>query len=138
MPAVSVVMPAYNAGAYIGEALDSILAQGRDDVEVIVVDDGSSDDTLDVARSRGTAVRVFAQANLGSAVARNRALDEARAPLVAFLDADDVWLPGKLDAQLRALERDPSLGGVYSAWHVWKPDANGTYARPPADDATPA
>jgi glycosyltransferase involved in cell wall biosynthesis len=137
MPAVSVVMPAYNAGAYIGEALDSILAQGRDDVEVIVVDDGSSDDTLDVARSRGTAVRVFAQANLGSAVARNRALDEARAPLVAFLDADDVWLPGKLDAQLRALERDASLGGVYSAWHVWKPDASGTYQRPPADDATP-
>ena len=138
MPAVSVVMPAYNAGAYIGEALDSILAQRVDDIEIVVVDDGSSDGTVEVARSRGVPVRVVTQPNQGSAVARNRALDEARAPLVAFLDADDVWLPGKLDAQLRALGRDPSLGGVFSAWHVWTPDAAGTYTRPPADDATPA
>ena len=133
--AVSVVMPAYNAGAYIGEALDSVLAQGVRDIEIIVVDDGSTDDTVATARSRGAAVRVLTQATQGSAVARNRALAEARAPLVAFLDADDVWLPGKLDAQLRVLARDPAIGGVYTAWHVWRPDAGGAYRRPVPDDA---
>ncbi len=133
MPAVSVVMPAYNAGLYIGEAIDSIVAQGHDDLEVVVVDDGSTDDTVAIATGRHPSVHVFRQSNQGSAVARNFAIARARGANIAFLDADDAWRPGKLAAQLAVLEGDRQWGGAYCAWDVWHPDAQGRYLRPAED-----
>ncbi|MCA1816151.1 MAG: glycosyltransferase [Acidobacteria bacterium] len=104
---VSVVMPAYNAGAYIAESIRSVLAQTYETWECVVVDDGSADDTARVARGFADAdprIRVVSRANGGQAAARNTALKHARGSLVAFLDADDLWLPDKLRLQLDALE----------------------------------
>ena len=103
MPEVSVVIPTYNAARYVGQAVDSVLAQTFRDVEVIVVDDGSTDDTANLIRELGPPVRYLHQENQGVSVARNRGLAESTGRYVAFLDADDTWLPGKLAKQLEAL-----------------------------------
>jgi glycosyltransferase involved in cell wall biosynthesis len=101
---VDVVIPAYNAQAYLGEALDSVLAQGSQVGKVIVVDDGSSDATAAVAAARGAPVELVRfPRNRGISAARNVGLARCDADFVAFLDADDRWLPGKLDAQITAL-----------------------------------
>lgn len=92
---VSVVIPAYNAATFLGEAIESVFAQDGPAREVIVVDDGSTDATGAVAASFAE-VRVIAQANGGIAAARNTGLREASAPVVAFLDADDIWPAGRL------------------------------------------
>jgi len=101
---VDVVIPAYNAQAYLGEALDSVLAQGPLIGKVIVVDDGSSDASAAIAVARGPPVMlVQLPLNRGISAARNAGLARCDADFVAFLDADDRWLPGKLDAQVAAL-----------------------------------
>src|SRR5665213_2910 len=97
---VSVIVPAYNSECFIAEALKSVLVQGPSVIEVIVVDDGSVDSTCDIVRSFGDPVRLIRQENQGPAAARNNGLRRVRGDYIAFLDADDVWLPGKLDAQL--------------------------------------
>jgi glycosyltransferase involved in cell wall biosynthesis len=109
---ISVVVPAFNAAATLRAALVSVLSQLPGDAEVVVVDDGSQDDTLDVARSCGTQVRVIAAEHHGIAETVNRGVEEARGDLLAFIDADDVWLAGKLALQLQSLDSDPSLDGV--------------------------
>lgn len=103
---VSVVIPAYNAATFLGEAIESVFAQDGPAREVIVVDDGSTDATGAVAASFAE-VRVITQANGGIAAARNTGLREASAPVVAFLDADDIWPAGRLAALHAAL-----TGGV--------------------------
>jgi glycosyltransferase involved in cell wall biosynthesis len=105
---VSVVIPAYNAARYLGEALDSVFAQTVTDLEVVVVDDGSTDDTPQIAQGYGSRVRYVRQANAGVASARNRGLAESTGRYVAFLDADDTWLPGKLERQVAALAARPA------------------------------
>lgn len=95
MVQLSVVIPTYNAGALLARAIASVAADGRADVEIVVVDDGSTDGGASaVAHLPG--VRVLRQENRGPGAARNRGVAEARGQLVAFLDADDVWLPGRL------------------------------------------
>ena len=99
---VSVIIPAYRAAETIGRTLQSIAAQTMTPREIIIVDDGSDDDTAKVARSfadalKPSALKIVTQPNLGAGAARNRALIEATQPLVAFLDADDEWLPEKLE-----------------------------------------
>jgi glycosyltransferase involved in cell wall biosynthesis len=111
-PLVSVVVPAYNAEAFLGEALDSILRQEYEPLEIIVVDDGSQDATAGVVAAFGDRVRYFYQENRGAPAARNRGLDLARGSLVAFLDADDWWSDRKLELQFKHLRADPSLGIV--------------------------
>jgi len=113
-PRVSVVIPACNAAPFLAEALQSVLAQGLADAEVVVVDDGSTDGTAAVARGFGRGVRVLSQPRSGSGRARNLGLAETSGELVAFLDADDVWTPDKLARQLPLLEEDPGLGLVFS------------------------
>jgi len=104
---ISVVIPAYNAAAYIAEALESVTRQNRPAAETIVVDDGSSDDSAAIARSYD--VRVITQSNCGVSQARNAGIEASRMPWIAFLDADDRWHPERLAAQWQALERCPGV-----------------------------
>jgi glycosyltransferase involved in cell wall biosynthesis len=109
---VSVMIGAYNAAPYLGEAIESVFAQDYEPIELIVVDDGSTDDTAEVARSFA-GVHVISQANGGNGAARNRAVEEASGDLYAFLDADDRFSPGKLTLQKAALDADPGLDMVF-------------------------
>lgn len=101
MAHVSVIIPAYNAGAYIADTVTSALAQTYRDIEVIVVDDGSTDQTLMALEAFGDRVRVHQQPNGGVARARNTGVGLATGSYIAFLDADDLWLPRKLEMQLQ-------------------------------------
>ncbi|HEX3151784.1 MAG TPA: glycosyltransferase [Gemmataceae bacterium] len=103
LPVVTAIIPTFNSAHFLPNAVDSVLAQSVSDVEVLVVDDGSTDGTPDVLSGYGSKVRGFRQENTGVAVARNRGLAEARGRYVAFLDADDTWEPQKLERQLAAL-----------------------------------
>jgi glycosyltransferase involved in cell wall biosynthesis len=118
-PAVSVVIPCYNAAPYIGATIRSVLAQDMPGMEIIVVDDGSSDRSLDLVREQFPQVRAVAQANQGVAAARNHGLSLARGKWVAFVDADDIWLPGKLKAQFDEMAALPGCRMSYTAWQVW-------------------
>lgn len=123
MRQVSVVIPAYNAASTLRATLNSVLAQGQAVSEVVVVDDGSVDDTAAVVSTHFPQVRLVRQANAGVAAARNLGVSVARSDWVAFLDADDLWLHGKLDAQLQALGQAPDARLACTAWAVWPSDA---------------
>jgi glycosyltransferase involved in cell wall biosynthesis len=116
-PVVSVIIPTYNSAATIAETLASVQVQGCE-TEILVVDDGSTDETVQIVRQRCAPARIYRQSNSGAASARNRGLREARGTFVAFLDADDVWFPGKLKAQLATLHKFPSAGFCYTSWLV--------------------
>jgi len=119
---ISVVIPAYNREAYIGEAVESVLAQDHRPIEIIVVDDGSDDATADVA-ARFDGVRCVWREHGGAAAARNTGVEQAQGDLLAFLDSDDRWHPDKLERQLAARSRQPDteivLGHVE---HFLSPD----------------
>jgi len=108
-PTVSVVIPSYNRARFLPAAVHSARSQTRPCLEIIVVDDGSSDNTEQVVTALGGEVRYVRQANAGPAAARNRGIQEARGDLVAFLDTDDRWLPEKLSRQVAIIEREPSV-----------------------------
>lgn len=113
-PLVSVVMPAYNAARTVAAAIESVRAQAIDELELIVVDDGSTDATPTVLAGLSMPrLQVLRQPNAGPSAARNRAIDAARGRYLAFLDADDVWLPGKLQAQCQALADDARASVAY-------------------------
>lgn len=107
---ISVVIPAYNAQNFIAEALRSVAAQTRAVAEVIVVDDGSADQTATIAERCGA--RVLRQINAGPSAARNAGIRAATQPWIAFLDADDLWLPEKINLQWRAIQLCPDVGIV--------------------------
>lgn len=111
---VSVVIPVRNGVRYLGEAIESVLAQERVRVEVIVVDNGSSDGSRALAESFGAPVRVIEETRPGAAHARNAGVRVASGEYLAFLDADDVWTPGKLERQLAELEAKQDLDMVYA------------------------
>lgn len=123
IPTVSVVIPCYNAERYIIATIESVLAQQHSGIEIIVVDDGSSDRSVELVRSRFPAVRVEQQANQGVAASRNNGIRLATGEWIAFVDADDIWLEGKLDAQLEQLAANPDCRMNYCAWQVWPSDA---------------
>jgi glycosyltransferase involved in cell wall biosynthesis len=112
MPAVSVVMPVYNEARFVGVAIQSILEQTFSDFELVVVDNGSSDDSaLVLSRLTDSRIRVFRnEKNLGSAAASNRAVRESTAPLIARMDADDIAFPRRLEKQVEAFNARPTLG----------------------------
>ena len=117
MPKVSVIIPTYNAAQTVGRAISSVLAQSYKDFEVIVVDDGSSDNTRQVLASNFANVQYFYQTNQERSAARNHGIAMACGEYVAFLDADDWWEPNKLELQVTVMESDPTVGLVYSAYH---------------------
>ncbi len=110
--------------------------QDYENKEIIVVDDGSTDDTPAVLASFGDKIKVVRQQNAGAPAARNRGIAEARGECVAFLDADDVWLPGKLTAQAGYLAANPHVGLVYNAWIVWRADSSGRFVMPDSPERT--
>ncbi len=120
IPTVSVLIPAYNAARWLDRTLDSVLAQTVADIEVIVVDDGSPDDTAEIVRRRAATdprVRLIQQPNGGVTRARNLGLAEARAPFIAPIDSDDIWHPTRLAVHLAAFEAGgDDVGLVYSSY----------------------
>jgi len=112
-PSISVMIGVYNAAPYLGEAIESALVQTRRPLEIIVVDDGSTDGSGEVARRFGKPVIVVRQENAGNGAARNHAVRLASGDVFAFLDADDRFTPNKLELQWRALEADPALDVVF-------------------------
>lgn len=116
---VSVIIPAYNVAPYIREAIASALSQTLTDFELVVVDDGSTDRTAEIVRAvDDPRIRLVQQTNQGSGAARNRGLAETTAPYVSFLDGDDLWLPGKLEAQAEWLDRHPETDLVFGRSQV--------------------
>lgn len=124
-PQVTIIIPCYNCERYIEEAVNSILVQTYKNYEIIVINDGSTDDTSACLASYNNQVRYVYQSNQGVSAARNRGIELAQGKLVAFLDADDYFLPDKLEAQVAAFEADPDLGIVHSGW--CRVDHNGNW-----------
>lgn len=132
-PRVSVIIIVFNGETYLAEAIDSVLGQSFVDFELLIVDDGSTDASREISTRYVEAypgrVRLLRHpdgANRGMSATRNLGLAHARGELVAFLDADDVWVPSKLADQVAILGREPSAGMVYGRaliWHDWRPDA---------------
>lgn len=120
---ISAIIPAFNAQKTIARALQSVLSQTRPADEVIVVDDGSTDNTADVIRSFGDAVRLIGQNNAGVSAARNAGIRAASGDWIAFLDADDEWLPEKVNLQIEHLQRHPELVWTFSnmLWDCGEP-----------------
>ncbi len=129
-PLVSIIIPVYNGEAFLAKTLLSVFDQDYRPLEVIVVDDGSTDRTAQIARSFGD-VQYIHQPNQGPAYARNRGIAAAQGELLAFLDADDIWLKDKISAQAGYLLEHPECGYVITHMHVelepgaeWPPNFN--------------
>ncbi len=129
-PKVSVFIPTYNYGHFLGEAMQSVLDQTFQDWELIIVDDGSTDNTAEVVASfKDPRIRYVYQQNRGNPAARNTALKLARGEYIACLDADDVWFPEKLEKQVAQLDGlPPTVGLVYSDLYLFN-DEDGTIIR---------
>ncbi len=115
MPIISVIIPAYNAERTILETIESIQQQTFSDFEIIVINDGSTDKTLELLQNiKDNRLKILSYENGGVCVARNRGISHATGELIAFLDADDMWTPDKLELQLAALQQHPEAGVAYS------------------------
>ena len=123
-PQVSVIIPTYNSARYVVEAVESVLAQTWQDFEILVIDDGSTDETEQLMRRYENPVRYLCQANGGVAVARNRGIRESRGRYIAFLDADDTWLPYKLERQINVLLEHPNVRACYSTFTIVDAELN--------------
>lgn len=113
MPKVSVVIPAYNTAPYLAEAIESVLQQTYQDFEILVVDDGSTDNTVQVASSYVPRIKLIEKENGGPASARNAGMRQAAGEYIAFLDSDDAWVQDKLAEQVELLERNTEIGLVF-------------------------
>lgn len=133
-PLVSVIMPAHNTARYIEDAIDSVLEQGYRPLELIVIDDGSTDGTVELLQRYGNRIRLITQSNKGAGAARNQGLQAAQGEFIAFLDSDDLWLPGKVAAQVTHLQLNPDIGLVFSRWGRWEPDQMGDFTLPERDE----
>jgi glycosyltransferase involved in cell wall biosynthesis len=114
MPKVSVIIPTYNCAHHLEQAIESAINQTYRDLEIIVIDDGSTDNTSQVVRKYETTIRYIWQENCGVSAARNHAIKSSAGELIAFLDADDWWEPTKLAEQVSLIAKDPELCLIYS------------------------
>lgn len=118
-PKVSVIIPTYNSAHFIIEAVDSVLAQTFTEFEILVIDDGSTDNTKEVlAEKYGDSIQYFYKENGGVSKARNFGIENAKGKYVAFLDSDDAWIPEKLEKQILALEKNPDKKACYSSFYL--------------------
>lgn len=112
-PLVTTVIPVYNGERYLREAIDSVLAQDYPELELLVIDDGSTDGSADIARSYGDRIRYHYQPNAGLSAAQNAGIAQARGAFIAYLDCDDLWVPGKLSLQMHVFRREPATDMVF-------------------------
>jgi len=114
MPKISVIIPIYNAERYLSETIESVMAQTYSDWEIVAVDDGSTDKTPEILKDHEKKLSkklcVITQKNSGVSIARNTAIAAARGEYIAFLDHDDLWLPEKLEKQVKLLDSNKKLG----------------------------
>lgn len=138
MPMISVIIPAYNAEKTIKKTIESVFNQTFTNFELIIINDGSTDSTLDVVSNlKDYRIKVFSHANSGPNRTRNRGISQASGEYISFLDADDLWTPDKLEAQLKALQANPEAAVAYS-WTNWIDEAGqylhkGSYSRATGD-----
>ncbi len=109
---VSIIIPAYNSAHFLGTTILSVMKQAYDDYEIVIVDDGSTDNTREIVKSFPGVCTYLYQRNAGPSAARNRGIENSNGELIAFLDADDAWLPGKLHAQVAIMDQNPEVGLV--------------------------
>ncbi len=131
MPRLSVVIPAYNAAAFIEETILSVLQSTCPDYEVVVIDDGSTDSTAAIARALGPRVRVVSQPNAGMSASRNLGMAATDSEFIALLDSDDVWHPEKSRYQLAALDAHPDHAFCFTDFDVWNGDSAGRFHAQP-------
>ncbi len=123
LPVITCIVPVYNGERYLAETLNSILAQTHQPLQVIVVDDGSTDGSATVAAGFGSRVRYCWQENAGEAAARNRGLGMAQTEFVAFIDADDLWHPEKLTRQIARFQEKPEIDLCFTCFeNFWIPE----------------
>jgi glycosyltransferase involved in cell wall biosynthesis len=140
LPKVSIVMPVYNAQAYILQALESVQAQTLKDYELLIIDDGGTDNSIEICRTLiDPTMRIYSQQNRGLAGARNTGIRKARGEYIALLDADDRWHPRKLEEHVRHLDENPDVGVSYSRSRLIDDDGKplGIFQRPKLTDITP-
>lgn len=119
MPLISVIIPVYNGEETIQQTIESVLNQTFTDFELIVINDGSQDKTLDViSKIQEPRIKVFSYLNAGVSASRNRGVTHAAGEYISFIDADDLWTPDKLEAQIKALQENPQAAVAYS-WTDW-------------------
>ncbi|MHB1052274.1 MAG: glycosyltransferase family 2 protein [Thiobacillus sp.] len=133
-PTVTVIIPSYNCEPYIAETINSVLNQSFTDIELIVVDDGSTDRTREIVASFGAPVRLVTQENARVCAARNRGISEAAGQYICLMDHDDYWFPHKLEQQVALLQAHPEAGVVYSAFILWHADENERFPEPASFD----
>lgn len=119
MPLVSVIIPNYNNAKYLAAAIDSVLQQDYPNIEVILVDDGSTDNSLEILENYKDKIILVQQENQGAAAARNTGLRKASGDFIAFHDSDDLWLPGKLTKQVNFLINNHAFIACFTHWAVW-------------------
>lgn len=125
---VSAVIPTYNRARYVAEAIDSVLAQSRPLDEIVVVDDGSTDETPETLKQYGDAIRYVRQENLGPSAARNRGIKESHGDLVAFLDSDDLWVAQKIEMQLNFFHSNPGIDFAFGNMVSFSSESEGESA----------
>ena len=115
---VSIIIPTYNSAKYIPDAINSILNQTFKDYEIIIVDDGSTDNTREILNKYNSKIRYIYQENKGPSAARNIGIKNAKGKYIAFLDADDIWLPDKLQRQMKLFANESSVSFVYTSSYI--------------------
>lgn len=124
MPRVSVLIPSYNHARYLPAALESVFAQTYADYEIVAVDDGSTDNSVEVLRSYGERIRFFVQSNRGTYPTLNHCIAESRGDYLAILNSDDLWAPTKLEKQVAMLDSHPGVGLVHTGGHFIDSEGN--------------
>jgi glycosyltransferase involved in cell wall biosynthesis len=129
MPSVTVIIPVYNGEAYLRPAIESVLDQTRAPHEIFVVDDGSTDETGAIAQM--FPVTYIKTSHAGSPVAKNIGVENARSEMISFLDADDLWVPDKIECQLKEFDSNPELDAVYGMMEQFHSPELGNSTEPP-------
>ncbi len=127
---ITVIIPVFNGEKYIKRAIQSVFNQTLDDFECLIIDDGSTDNTAEIIKHCGRDIQYIYQKNSGVAVARNTGISLAKGKFIAFLDADDIWVPSKLENQLKLFKKNPDLTLVYTKFKVTHSSLNEFVSKP--------